>query len=174
MRSKILSSIHSLLHDWEVTFDNQQILQAQFLTYVDELYCSRECTEPGHFTASGFVRTFDFSKICLIFHPRFKKWIQPGGHLEVGDIDILSAAKREVAEETGLVDITWDGTIRLDIHEVPKTPKQEAHRHFDIQLGFVAPFIPLNGDVRGVWIEYDSFDKSKSDDSVTKFLENWK
>ena len=174
MRSNLLGSIHRLLDDMVTDSDQQRDIRAQFLTYIDEDYCSRNYTEPGHFTASGFVRTADFSQICLIFHPRFQKWIQPGGHLEKCDADIMAAAQREVAEETGLVDITWDGTIRLDIHDVPETSKQTAHRHFDIQLGFVAPFVPLKGDVRGSWIAYDSFDKSKSDDSVLRFLESWR
>lgn len=173
MRSNLLDSIHRLLDNMVIDSDHQRDIRAQFLSYLEEPYCSRNHTKPGHFTASGFVRTADSAQICLIFHPRFQKWIQPGGHLEEGDDDILAAARREVAEETGLVDISWDGTIRLDIHSVPETTKQSAHLHFDIQLGFVAPFVPLSGDVRGSWVAYESFDKSKSDDSVNRFLENW-
>ncbi|MAA79461.1 MAG: NUDIX hydrolase [Deltaproteobacteria bacterium] len=174
MRSSVLQSIHHVLMKWNPSTERLERFKSQFLSYKEEDFCSRLHTVPGHFTASGFVRTYDFAYICLIFHPRFKKWIQPGGHLELGDEDILEAAKREVLEETGLSNITWDGTIRLDVHDVPTTSKQEGHLHFDVQFGFIAPFVPLSGDIRADWIAYDSFDKSKSDDSVNRFLENWR
>ena len=174
MRSNLQQSIRDHLQDWNPESDQQITYKSRFLSFVDPVYCSREHVEPGHFTASGFIRTEDFEQICLIFHPRFQKWIQPGGHLEESDESILHAAKREVLEETGLRDIDWDGTIRLDVHEVPKTSKQSAHLHYDIQLGFVADFAPLKGDVRGEWVSWSSFDKSLSDESVNRFLENWR
>ena len=174
MRSNLLDSIHRVLMDWNPSTDQLSHFKTQFLSYTSDVFCSRLHTGPGHFTASGFVRTQNFEHICLIFHPRFQKWIQPGGHLEDGDEDILAAAKREVFEETGLPDIQWDGTLRLDVHEVPTTPKQNTHLHFDMQFGFIAPFVPLGGDVRADWVAYDSFDKNTSDESVHRYLENWR
>ena len=173
MRSSLQNSIHNVLHEWKPSSAEQIRYKQQFLAYQTSEYCSRENTEPGHFTASGFVRTRGFEHICLIFHPRFQKWIQPGGHLDETDEHILEAAKREVEEETGLGNIEWDGTIRLDVHHVPTTSKQKAHLHFDIQFGFIGPFVSLSGDVRGEWISWGAFEKNKSDASVCRFLEKW-
>jgi 8-oxo-dGTP pyrophosphatase MutT (NUDIX family) len=174
MKSSFIQSVQDLLNSWQPACDLQQQYKIQFLDVLSEDTCSRSHTNPGHVTASGFVRTEDFGRICLIFHPRFQKWIQPGGHIEVEDVEIISAARREIFEETGLENVHWDGTIRLDVHQVPTTSKQEAHLHFDIQLGFVGEYASLNGDVRGEWVVWESFDKTKSDDSVLRFLEGWR
>lgn len=174
MKSSFVESVNTLLGAWNPSCETQQEYKALFLDMLTEQTCARSCVDPGHITASGFVRTEDFSNICLIFHPRFRKWIQPGGHIDAADTDVLCAARREVLEETGLDDIHWDGTIRLDIHEVPKTAKQDSHLHFDIQLGFVAEHVPLYGDVRGEWVSWVLFEPSKSDESVLRFLEGWR
>ena len=40
-------------------------------------------------------------KVLLVNHPRYGKWLPPGGHVEL-DEDPVEALLREVAEETGL------------------------------------------------------------------------
>lgn len=52
-----------------------------------------------HFTASVLI--VQDNKVLLIFHPKFQKWIQPGGHIESNETPV-EAAYREVFEETGL------------------------------------------------------------------------
>ncbi|MGH3931106.1 MAG: DegT/DnrJ/EryC1/StrS family aminotransferase, partial [Pseudonocardiaceae bacterium] len=56
-----------------------------------------------HATASVFLlaRAEDTWHIGLIRHPRLGKWMLPGGHVEP-DENPAEAARREVAEETGL------------------------------------------------------------------------
>ncbi|MGH3826693.1 MAG: NUDIX domain-containing protein [Pseudonocardiaceae bacterium] len=56
-----------------------------------------------HATASVFLfaRVDDGWRIGLIRHPRFGKWMLPGGHVEA-DENAAEAALREVAEEAGL------------------------------------------------------------------------
>jgi 8-oxo-dGTP pyrophosphatase MutT (NUDIX family) len=56
-----------------------------------------------HATASVFLcaRGDDAWRVGLIRHPRFGKWMLPGGHVEP-DENPAEAALREVAEETGL------------------------------------------------------------------------
>src|SRR4051794_26954283 len=58
--------------------------------------------EPGHFTASAFVLSPDSSSLLLILHGKLQRWLQPGGHVDAEDVDILAAARREVEEEVGL------------------------------------------------------------------------
>jgi 8-oxo-dGTP pyrophosphatase MutT (NUDIX family) len=55
-----------------------------------------------HATASVFLfaRGEDAWRVGLIRHPRFGKWMLPGGHVEP-DENPAEAALREVAEETG-------------------------------------------------------------------------
>lgn len=51
-------------------------------------------------TASAYVLD-DQNKLLCVFHKKFGKWVQPGGHIE-GEEDPLETARREVYEETGI------------------------------------------------------------------------
>lgn len=53
-----------------------------------------------HFCSSAFVVDPMTKKILLVFHSQFKKWVQPGGHIENDEFP-EETAMREVYEETG-------------------------------------------------------------------------
>ena len=53
-----------------------------------------------HFCASAFVVDPYTKKILLVYHSAFKKWVQPGGHIENDEFP-EETVKREVYEETG-------------------------------------------------------------------------
>ncbi len=91
---------------------------------------------PGHVTASGIV-TFDDS-VLLIRHSSLGRWMQPGGHVEVGDVDTEATARREVAEETGLAALETLGLVDVDVHEIPAVGDRPAHLHFDVRWAFRA------------------------------------
>lgn len=55
----------------------------------------------GHFTASAFVVNTNRTKMVVVYHKINDGWMYPGGHAD-GIEDLLSVAKREVEEETGL------------------------------------------------------------------------
>jgi len=61
------------------------------------------------FTASVFI--VSEGKVLLHFHKKLRKWLQPGGHIEL-DEDPNQAAIREAKEETGL-DVVLIGGPRL-------------------------------------------------------------
>ena len=52
-----------------------------------------------HFTCTGFLVQGD--RTLLLWHPRLRMWVPPGGHLEP-DEDPATAVLREIDEETGL------------------------------------------------------------------------
>jgi 8-oxo-dGTP pyrophosphatase MutT (NUDIX family) len=102
---------------------------------------SREQYVPGHVTASAFVLDPTRSSLLLILHGKLLRWLQPGGHVEPDDADVLQSARREVLEEVGVSALTpvGDGLLDVDVHTIPARGEQLAHEHFDVRFLFVAP-----------------------------------
>lgn len=96
-------------------------------------------TAPGHFTASAFVLCPERRRVLLIHHRKLGRWLQPGGHIEPADADLVAAARREVIEETGVaVEAASGGIFDVDIHDIPANAKDAAHQHFDVRYAFIA------------------------------------
>ena len=55
----------------------------------------------AHMTASAWVVSPDRTKVLMAYHNLYDSWAWLGGHAD-GDSDLLSAAIREVQEESGL------------------------------------------------------------------------
>jgi 8-oxo-dGTP pyrophosphatase MutT (NUDIX family) len=96
---------------------------------------------PGHVTASAFIVDPDREQILLILHEKLARWLQPGGHVDAQDPDVIAAARREVQEETGLVNLPLAaaGILDVDIHAIPARDPAPAHEHFDVRFVFEAP-----------------------------------
>ncbi|MBX9923321.1 MAG: NUDIX domain-containing protein [Rhabdochlamydiaceae bacterium] len=101
-----------------------------------------------HFTATAYL-IFE-QKVLLLLHPKLKKWLPPGGHLEKDETP-AEGAKREVLEETGL-EIEWilQENVWIDrwnaksierpylclLENIPEHGQTPAHQHIDcIYLG---------------------------------------
>jgi 8-oxo-dGTP pyrophosphatase MutT (NUDIX family) len=96
----------------------------------------RSCRD-GHVTASAFVVDVWSRRAAIVHHGLAGRWLQPGGHLEVGDVDVAAAAAREAVEETGLVVAIDPRPLRLDIHPVKcrlADGSKGPSTHFDIGL----------------------------------------
>jgi 8-oxo-dGTP pyrophosphatase MutT (NUDIX family) len=89
---------------------------------------------PGHVTASAFVLDSTHANLLLILHGKLRTWLQPGGHVEPGE-DVLTAAIREVEEETGVVGgPLHDGIFDVDVHDIPPHGDRPGHLHFDVRF----------------------------------------
>ncbi|QWD61282.1 NUDIX hydrolase [Polynucleobacter sp. MWH-UH25E] len=125
--------------------------------------CSRT-NQDGHITASGLV--IRENKVLLIFHPYIKKWFQPGGHIDEGELPI-EAAIREVYEETGLVcvaDAENPEPIDVDVHGIPANPakNESAHLHIDLlyQLKVLREEKPLE-NIDCAWFSFDEVESTR-------------
>lgn len=147
-----------------------------------------------HATASVFLfasdpdsaTKSDVWRLGLIMHPRFGKWMIPGGHVEA-DENPAEASVREVREETGLPAtlVTWPGLALPSVPSVVMVPaplwiveqvvpaeKREPTAHVHIDHLFVAVVetmaAAVKPELRFEWFEaaqlaeLDMFDGTRS------------
>lgn len=113
-------------------------LSARFLAQAEDGGLSR-VGRPDHLTASCLVISTDLSQVLLTLHAKAGRWFQFGGHLEASDATLADAARREVAEESGLASFTLDPDVAmLDVHWVEFCG--EGVHHLDVR--FVAQADP--------------------------------
>jgi 8-oxo-dGTP pyrophosphatase MutT (NUDIX family) len=127
--------------------------------------------DPGHFTASGFVLSPDRGSILLIHHAKLHRWLQPGGHIEIDDVSIETAARREIAEETGIKHLTRLGPslVRIDAHVIPERSDEPEHTHFDLGVGFRAAsweIGPIGEVLDARWVPITDLASYTADDAV--------
>lgn len=137
---------------------------------------ARATFAPGHFTASAFVLSPACDELFLIHHKKLGIWVQPGGHVEPSDPDLLAAARREVAEEVGLLDaelaLGVEGLFDVDIHPIPARRDEPAHEHFDVRFVFRAPSreaVQATDEVKaGRWLPLEGVMSVDTDESVAR------
>ncbi len=136
----------------------------------------------GHITGSGIVLNRDRTKILLIYHKQFQKWQQPGGHWEGKESSPLIAAAREVAEETGVTELSYvpiDSKqplvpFAIDSHLVTARPhKQEPeHWHHDFRYVFIAKSQALQHQASEVeaaqWFDFTAPECERVESIITK------
>jgi len=134
---------------------------------------SRDHFEPGHFTASAFILAPDNDDMLLILHSKLHRWLQPGGHVDPEDEDLIAAALREVREEVDIHELTLahEGVFDVDIHPIPAMRGDPAHEHFDVRFLFRADSRAFNAgsdahDAR--WVPLEEINPSESDESVMR------
>ena len=143
---------------------------------LDAAACERSNFTPGHFTASAFVLNPERQDLVMIHHKKLGIWVQPGGHVEASDPDLMSAARREVLEEVGLGELesfaSGDSALfDLDIHQIPARKAEPEHEHFDVRFAFVAGAQSLVAsdevaDLR--WVPLSQVERLGTDQSVLR------
>ena len=91
-----------------------------------------------HVTGSALVVAEEATRVLLRWHDRLERWLQVGGHMDVGEKDPAVTASREAREETGLNDLRfWPSSIPILIHvvivSVPARADEPAHEHVDLR-----------------------------------------
>jgi 8-oxo-dGTP pyrophosphatase MutT (NUDIX family) len=138
--------------------------------------CSRHGYAPGHFTASAFVLSPARDALLLILHSKLQRWLQPGGHIDADDQDVLAAALREVREEVGITDLSvaQAAPFDLDVHPIPANPREPSHAHFDVRFLLRAKSLDFRAgsDAKSArWVPLDEIGLEISDRSVMRAVE---
>src|SRR6478752_1537550 len=178
MRRERLDSVREQLRGYRaVNATEAAFVQRMLELSLAEEACERAHFVPGHFTASAFVLSPDRRDLVLIHHKKLGIWVQPGGHVEPSDDDLLAAARREVLEEVGLADLeslsaqASSPLFDVDIHLIPARKADPAHEHFDVRFAFVAKTRELVhseeiADLR--WVPLDAVAQMGTDESVLR------
>lgn len=93
----------------------------------------------GHITAGAFVCDKS-GNILLNHHQKTDMWFQFGGHSDV-ESDSLNVARREVQEESGIIDVETSGEIfDVSVQKIAASEKKHEpqHYHYDINFLFFA------------------------------------
>ena len=150
-REEVLRSIadHLPADPWETNSRRRALALLRWLS--DPL--DRDA-DPTHVTGSAIVVSED-GRVLMHRHRRLGLWLQPGGHLEPGEMP-ADAAVRETLEETGIRAHHPSGgpaLVHVDLHEGPG-----AHLHLDLRYRLRAspgqPIAPAMGESRAVaWLQ---------------------
>ncbi len=174
-----LTSLREQLNGYRAADETEACFVARMavLTQTAEA-CSRSHYTPGHLTASAFVLSPDRSELILIHHKKLGIWVQPGGHVDATDLDLESAARREVVEEVGLrnlLPLLESGVLfDVDIHAIPARKDEPQHEHFDVRFAFVAETrdFELSDEVADVrWLPMADVSRTTTDRSVLRAVE---
>lgn len=143
------TSLLNILNEYLLLFLDEKQRQQQLIEFLSN-HTTKDFTDwnnfDGHIVASGFVYSLEDEKFLVLYHNDLKMYLYPGGHVDDNDNSILSAAEREVKEETGLVDfklleLTKNKMVPIDIdtHRIGYNERLNLpeHFHFDFRYLFV-------------------------------------
>jgi 8-oxo-dGTP pyrophosphatase MutT (NUDIX family) len=124
-----------VLEGWGAADGEQEGLRAYYLEYLrgheDAMW--RSC-RPEHLTASALVVDAGGERVLLTLHKTVGRWLQLGGHCEVGDLTLAGAALREATEESGVPGLTIGAEpLQLSRHQILAGGCAGAY-HLDVQF----------------------------------------
>lgn len=80
------------------------------------------------------------AEVLLVDHPAYGILLQPGGHLEPTDSTLISAAVRELVEETGIdpsmLFPSSQTPVYVEYGRVPARPAKGEPEHFHLDFGY--------------------------------------
>ena len=132
-------------------------------------------TPPVHVSASALALREEDNMLAAVLHPTLGTWIQPGGHVEIGESPAMTA-RRELEEETNLSGVTlhrWHlekrSPIDIDVHDTPCHLSQSSARHLDFRYVFWVNQPTSNTDLVR-WIQFGDVLSGRILTNITRAL----
>lgn len=182
------NTILNILKKYLLIFPEEKLRQEKFVEFLNKY--NDDCITDwnnfdGHIVASGFVYAEKDHKFLVLYHNDLKTYLYPGGHIDNNDINPLDTAKREIEEETGLMNLKQiiignDKLIPIDIDthiiEYNKRLNLPQHYHFDFRYLFIIDKIEdVKIDVDELsnykWIDINEFKNNLNCNIVTSKIE---
>jgi len=127
------------LSDYHTSFHEENAFIPRFKSLLINFQnCYKRTLLTGHVTASAWIVDEKGTAALLVHHKKLNRWLQPGGHAD-GDEDIISVARKEAYEETGLRSLKLynNQIFDIDMHLIPPRKEIKAHFHHDIRFLFI-------------------------------------
>ena len=136
----------------------------------------RDHLVPGHFTASAFLLSPSQEELLLIFHSKLHRWLQPGGHVDPDDPNIVESAIREIREEVAVTDLSLasEGIFDIDVTEIPARKQDPDHKHFDVRCLFrvhTDQYTAGSDATDAKWWKIEDISAQESDRSVMRAVD---
>jgi 8-oxo-dGTP pyrophosphatase MutT (NUDIX family) len=130
--------------------------------------------DPGHAVGSALITDPERRHVMLVMHSKLHRWLQPGGHAETGETDLLAVSRREVLEEVGCR--LQEGTgifCDIDVHVVPPRKSEPRHLHFDFRYLFEIPVgktHPASDALEARWFTLDEALALELDEGLKRMI----
>lgn len=172
-------SIAEQLGKYRALHPDEAVLADRFISFIEEHEdCFERSLAIGHITGSAWVVNATGTHVLLTHHRKLDKWLQLGGHAD-GSSDVLSVAKREVFEESGLEAVVPIDTeiFDVDIHPIPARKDEPEHLHYDIRYLFRAgsneSYIVSEESHDLSWIAVEELGQFTAEASMHRMAEKW-
>jgi len=103
--------------------------------------------ETGHVTGSALIVNIEEGAVLLHRHRKLNRWFQFGGHPDF-ELDMLSVARREAREESGIADLALLTSfmrertpVGVDLQDIPASAARPRHLHADYRYVFAVPHL---------------------------------
>jgi 8-oxo-dGTP pyrophosphatase MutT (NUDIX family) len=140
--------------------------------------CFHRQAFPAHFTGSALVVSAEGSKALLHHHRKLDRWLQFGGHCD-GEENVLSVARREALEESGIdgLIVASSRPFDLDIHEIPAHGNEPVHFHYDVRYVLIAPEVAeakTSSESKELrWFTYGELQDWDLDPGLRRLVRKW-
>jgi 8-oxo-dGTP pyrophosphatase MutT (NUDIX family) len=133
----------------------------------------------GHLTGSALVVSANGDRALLLHHRKLDRWLQPGGHADLGESEGEAVALREAREETGIEGLWLHPTaprpLDVDVHDIPARGAEPAHEHLDLRYLVVAPESAVTARCQEEtnelrWVRWDDLEELGPDAGLRRAL----